>query len=83
MEVKPTNFCFDKRLYSKEALMKAAYRFTDMFYIHLSIQGDNYIVSLLPKHSGKLFLKKSLKMNYWHKWFVLMFRIKQKNCEHF
>ena len=31
MEVKPTNFCFDKRVYSKEALMKAAYRFTDMF----------------------------------------------------
>ena len=54
MEVKPTNFCFDKRLYSKEALMKAAYRFTDMFYIHLSIQGDNYIVSLLPKHSGTI-----------------------------
>lgn len=54
MEVKPTNFCFDKRVYSKEALMKAAYRFTDMFYIHLSIQGDNYIVSLLPKHSGTI-----------------------------
>ena len=34
--------------------MNAAYRFTDMFYIHLSIQGDNYIVSLLPKHSGTI-----------------------------
>ena len=79
MEVKPTNFCFDKRVYSKEALMKAAYRFTDMFCLYKAIT----ILYRYCRNILELFLKKSLKMNYWHKWFVLMFRIKQKNCEHF
>ena len=40
---------FAKELYSKTALLKAAYSFTDRFYVHLSVDNDNYVVSVLSK----------------------------------
>ena len=42
-------FKFNKDLYSKEALIKAAYRFTDRSYVHLDIDDTYYIVSIQMK----------------------------------
>lgn len=39
-------FLFKKELYSKYALIMAAYRFTDIAYIHLDVDKENYIVDL-------------------------------------
>ncbi len=39
-------FRFNKELYSKEALIKAAYRFTDRSYIHLDTDDKSYIVDI-------------------------------------
>lgn len=46
------NYIFSKELYSKKALLCAAYRFTDDFYVHLSADEHNYSVDLLSK-TGK------------------------------
>jgi His-Xaa-Ser system protein HxsD len=42
---------FDKAFYSKHALLKAAFAFTDRAYLHLSQDRDNYIIECTPKHS--------------------------------
>lgn len=40
---------FDKQLYPKPAVIKAAFKFTDIAYLHLSQNENHYIVDLLPK----------------------------------
>lgn len=43
-------FSFAKEIYSKEALIRAAYSFTDRFYLHLDCDEESYYVSLKPKN---------------------------------
>lgn len=43
---------FRKELYSKVALIKAAYNFTDTAYVHLDADDDYYYVSIEPKQAG-------------------------------
>ncbi len=46
---------FSKELYSKTALIKAAYNFTDSAYVHLDADEQYYYVDLEPKNgSGKI-----------------------------
>ena len=40
---------FQKTLYSKIALLKAAYNFTDRAYVHLDADNEYYYVSIRPK----------------------------------
>lgn len=40
---------FDKALYDKRALLKAAYQFTDRAYLHLSQDGAHWHVAWTPK----------------------------------
>ena len=40
---------FNINLYSKEALFRASYHFTDEYYIKLDVQGDEYTVSIISK----------------------------------
>lgn len=42
---------FRKELYSKVALIKAAYNFTDTAYVHLDADDDYYYVSIEPKQT--------------------------------
>ena len=41
---------FNKSLYSKAALLKAAYHFTDKFYVYLDMDDTNYLVELTAKN---------------------------------
>ena len=45
-------FEFSKELYSKEALIKAAYNYTDKAYVHLDVDDKKYYVSLEMKDSS-------------------------------
>lgn len=47
-------FYFTKQIYDKEALIKAAYRFTDNAYIHLDVNEDNYIVTIEAKGTNNI-----------------------------
>lgn len=50
-----SQFRFKKNLYSKEALIKAAYEFIDDFYIHLDSSDEEYIVTVdCKKESNEL-----------------------------
>lgn len=40
---------FSKSLYSKAALLKAAYHFTNRFYVYLDMDDANYLVELTAK----------------------------------
>lgn len=40
---------YNRALYSKAALLKAAYHFTDRFYVYLDMDDMNYFVKLTPK----------------------------------
>ena len=40
---------FNRELYSKIALIKAAYNFTDVAYVHLDADNNYYYVNILPK----------------------------------
>jgi His-Xaa-Ser system protein HxsD len=42
---------FNRKLYSKTALLKAAYFFTDSAYIHLDADDSYYYVEITPKNS--------------------------------
>ena len=44
---------FRKEFYSKIALIKAAYNFTDISYVHLDADENYYYVTILPKQSGQ------------------------------
>ncbi|MCI6430181.1 MAG: His-Xaa-Ser system protein HxsD [Lachnospiraceae bacterium] len=45
---------FNKELYSKTALIKAAYNFTDRAYVHLDADAQNYYVFLSAKEDSAL-----------------------------
>ena len=64
-------FIFKKELYSKTALLKASYFFTDRAYIHLDCTSDEYIVDLEMKNgvsdvSEKEFINEMLCQNLRH-----------------
>lgn len=40
---------YNKMLYSKNALFRACYKFTDNAYIHLNADKDSYLVTIIPK----------------------------------
>ena len=42
---------FNKNLYSKTALIKAAYNFTDRAYLHLDCDDTYYYVEIIPKEN--------------------------------
>ena len=52
--VSPVTFTFEKQLYSKTALFKAAYRFTDAYYIHLASDDHHFLVTLEAKNEAPL-----------------------------
>ena len=41
---------YAKSLYSKEALLKAAYHFTDNYYVYLGVQDDAFFVDFTSKN---------------------------------
>ena len=45
---------FRKELYSKVALIKAAYNFTDIAYVHLDADEDYYYVTIEPKVNSQV-----------------------------
>lgn len=48
---------FNKNIYSKEALLKAAYQFLDEVYIHLDEIEDYYIVEISEKDGNTINIK--------------------------
>ena len=44
---------YKKELYPKIVLLKAAYNFTDIAYLHLDADNDYYYVTIIPKDSQK------------------------------
>lgn len=48
---------YSKDLYSKMALLKAAYSFVDIAYIHLDTNEKNYIVEITQKEESTIDLK--------------------------
>ena len=40
---------YSKNIYSKKALLKAAYHFTDQYYIYLGVEGDSFFVDFTSK----------------------------------
>lgn len=40
---------YNRELYSRQSLLKAAYHFTDNYYVHLDCDTQYYLVSLTPK----------------------------------
>ena len=51
-------FKFKKELYSKTALLKAAYNFTDKAFVHLDADDDYYLVELEMKEGELPVLEK-------------------------
>lgn len=45
---------YDKEFYSKEALLKAAYHFTDKAYVYLGVEDDSFFVDFAPKDDVSL-----------------------------
>lgn len=45
---------FDKEIYDRRALLKAAFRFTDRCYIHLQQDGASWMVSWLEKDGASV-----------------------------
>lgn len=54
---------YHKDLYSREALLKAAYHFTDRAYVYLGVEGDAYFVDFTPKE-GIAFDRESLENTF-------------------
>lgn len=50
-------FLFEKNMYSKTAVIKSAYNFTDRAYIHLDSDNDYYIISLEKKEGTEEILE--------------------------
>lgn len=48
---------FSKELYSKTALIKSAYSFTDKAYVHIDANDKEYIVDLIEKDGQSVDLK--------------------------
>lgn len=51
---KGAKLTFTKELYPKEALIKAAFNFTDRAFIHLDADERNYIVTMFAKQNADL-----------------------------
>ena len=47
-------FKFKKSIYSKEALLKAAYEFVQCFYVHLDEDEESFIVTVESKHPDNI-----------------------------
>lgn len=47
-------FQYKKEIYPKIALIKAAYHFTDVAYLHLDCNEDYYIVMIEPKEGKEI-----------------------------
>ena len=47
-------FKFKTDLYPKECLIKAAYSFTDIAYVHLDLSEGYYIVNVIPKEGKQV-----------------------------
>ena len=47
-------YSFSKEIYGKKALLRAAYKFTNDYYIHLSVNGDEYIVDITAKNNENI-----------------------------
>ena len=45
---------YSKELYSKEALLKAAYHFTDNYYIYLGVEGDSFFVDFSSREGSPI-----------------------------
>lgn len=41
---------YNKELYPKIAILKAAYGFIDDFYIHIDMDTENYVIAIKPKN---------------------------------
>lgn len=54
---------YHKDLYSKEALLKASYHFTDRAYVYLGVEGDAYFVDFTPKE-GIAFEREKLEQTF-------------------
>lgn len=42
---------YSKELYQKEVILKAAYAFTDIMYIHIDVDDENYLIKLTSKQN--------------------------------
>ena len=49
---------FSKDIYTKDALIKAAYTFTDKSYLHLDVDVNNYIVTIESKDEADVVTEK-------------------------
>lgn len=45
---------YSKELYSKEALLKAAYHFTDNYYIYLGVEDNSFFVDFSTKDDSSI-----------------------------
>lgn len=54
---------YDKEFYSKEALLKAAYHFTDRAYVYLGVEDDSFFVDFTAK-GGTQFDKEKLENEF-------------------
>ena len=45
---------YHKDLYSKDALLKAAYHFTDNYYVYLGLENDCYFVDFNSKSEASI-----------------------------
>ena len=54
---------YDKEFYSKEALLKAAYHFTDRAYVYLGVEDGNFFVDFTAK-GGTQFDKEKLENEF-------------------
>ena len=52
---------FNRQLYSKTALLKAAYNYTDTAYVHLDVDDKYYYVSIESKSTEKAVSEKEFK----------------------
>ena len=48
-----------KEIYSKQAILKTAYKFTDDYYVHLDSNHDYYLVSLFPKNDDSVMIQEN------------------------
>lgn len=45
---------YKKELYSKNVLFKTCYKFTDVAYVHLDSDSNDFIVTISPKNNGDI-----------------------------
>ena len=72
---------FNKNLYSKVALLKAAYNYTDKAYLHLDADMNYYYVNIESKDKNHEITAQELKMKCWHKVSGMRFTYRLKISE--